>query len=285
MAENGPHPVEALDAPTRILGVDFTSAPSRRKPITVARGTARRGVLSITTVEALVAIDAFEALLREKGPWVGGFDFPFGLPRPFLESGDALPRTWTTSMEWLASTSRTELRDRFRSYCAARPPGQKFAHRAADLAARSSPSMKWVNPPVAFMLKEGAPRLLVAGVHLPGVHEGDRSRIALEAYPAYAARTVVRNASYKSDDRRKWTADRRERRESIVEALEDGQVMEIRTRLEAGVRTAAIEDGSGDLLDAILCAVQAAFGAKARRHGLPAEVDPLEGWIVGVPSP
>lgn len=268
-----------------IVGVDFTSAPSRRKPITVARGSTCEGTLSITSVDELANFDAFAALLDEEGPWVGGFDFPFGLPRPFLESDDTLPRTWTASMEWLASTSRSELRERFRAYCAERPAGQKFAHRAADLEARSSPSMRWVNPPVAFMLKEGAPRLLAAGVHLPGLHDGDRSRIALEAYPAFAARMVVRHASYKSDDRRKWTVERRAKRESIVEALEQGLVMSIRTCLDAGVRTAAIEDGSGDRLDAILCAVQAAFGAATERHGLPCNVDPLEGWIAGVPSP
>lgn len=41
--------------------------------------------------------------------------------------------------------------------------------------------MKWVNPPVAFMLHAGVQLLRRAGVHLPGLEEGDRSRVALEA--------------------------------------------------------------------------------------------------------
>ncbi len=37
--------------------------------------------------------------------------------------------------------------------------------------------MKWVNPPVAYMLHAGVPRLLRAGVHLPGLHAGDETRV------------------------------------------------------------------------------------------------------------
>ena len=36
--------------------------------------------------------------------------------------------------------------------------------------------MKWVNPPVAYMLHAGVPLLLDAGVHLPAVHEGHELR-------------------------------------------------------------------------------------------------------------
>ena len=33
--------------------------------------------------------------------------------------------------------------------------------------------MKWVNPPVVLMLHAGAPRLLAAGVTIPGLCRGD----------------------------------------------------------------------------------------------------------------
>ena len=42
--------------------------------------------------------------------------------------------------------------------------------------------MKWINPPVAYMLHAGVPLLLAAGVHLPGLHTG-MPGVALEAYP------------------------------------------------------------------------------------------------------
>ena len=58
------------------------------------------------------------------------------------------------------------------------------------------------------MLHAGAPRLLKAGVHLPGLHDGDPTRVALEGYPALLAREVLGRRSYKSDDKVKQTGDR-----------------------------------------------------------------------------
>jgi hypothetical protein len=47
-------------------------------------------------------------------------------------------------------------------------------------------------------------------------------------------------------------------------------------RLQRDVAT----DGSGDLLDAVLCAVQAAWASRKPRFGLPRGVARCEGWIV-----
>ena len=46
-----------------------------------------------------------------------------------------------------------------------------------------------------------------------------------------------------------------------------------------------IADGSGDLLDAVICGLQAAHAAALPGYGLPVAVDPLEGWIASVPPP
>src|SRR5437867_12531490 len=64
----------------RIFGVDFTSAPCRRKAITVAAGRLKGMTLAIQGIERLETFSAFEALLARPGPLIGGFDFPFGLP-------------------------------------------------------------------------------------------------------------------------------------------------------------------------------------------------------------
>ena len=40
-----------------------------------------------------------------------------------------------------------------------------------------------------------------------------------------------------------------------------------------------LDDASGDTLDAVLCLMQAAWALQRPDHGLPAGVDPLEGWI------
>jgi hypothetical protein len=99
-------------------------------------------------------------------------------------------------MAHYASLGRAEIRDTFAAFCAARPVGGKFAHRAADAPAGSSPSMKWVNPPVAFMLHAGVPPLLAAGASLPGLHVGSREdRVALEAYPGLLARELIGRAA------------------------------------------------------------------------------------------
>ena len=46
---------------------------------------------------------------------------------------------------------------------------------------------------------------------------------------------------------------------------------------------ARLHDGSGDMLDAIACAMLAAWAAGLAEpgYGLPDAVDPIEGWIVG----
>jgi hypothetical protein len=41
-----------------------------------------------------------------------------------------------------------------------------------------------------------------------------------------------------------------------------------------------IEDTSGDALDAVLCALQAAWSCRQEDYGIPRDVNPIEGWIV-----
>ncbi len=267
-----------------LLGIDFTSAPTRRKPITVARGTLAGARLALQRVDALADFEAFEALLAEPGPWLGGFDFPFGLPRELVESL-GWPREWPALIRHYAALERPAIRERFAAFCHGRPAGRKFAHRACDSPAGSSPSMKWVNPPVALMLHAGAPRLLAAGMHLPGLHEGDRTRTALEAYPGLLARELIGARSYKSDERAKQTPERLIARKDIIEALEQGRTrLGLRLALSHAQRDALADDASGDRLDAVLCLVQAAWASGQAGHGLPPQVDPLEGWIVSASS-
>jgi hypothetical protein len=264
----------------RLIGVDFTSAPTKKKPITVARGSLHGTRVTLRRLDALAGFAAFEALLREPSPWLGVFDFPFGLPRELVEAL-GWPRDWPALIHHYAGLSRREIRDTFSSFCAARPAGAKFAHRACDIPARSSPSMKWVNPPVAYMLHAGAPRLLASGVHLPALHAGDAMRVALEGYPGLLAREIVGSRSYKSDERAKQTPERLIARKDLVDALEQGRTrLGLRLHLTHAQRDALAADAAGDRLDAVLCLMQAAWAAQQPAHGLPAVVDPLEGWIV-----
>ena len=271
-----------------LLGCDFTSAPSRRKPVTLAVGRTDRGRVLLDGVERFETLDAWSQRLAAPGPWVGGFDLPFGLPRELVTTL-GWPGEWAACMAHYAGLSREAIRDTFAAFCDGRPVGGKFAHRATDGPAGSSPSMKWVNPPVAFMLHAGVPRLIAAGVTLPGLHAGDGTRVGLEAYPGLLARSVLGNAPYKSDDKAKQTPDRLIARKTLVNALENGQApllaaLSLRLKLTHAQRDALADDPSGDSLDAVLCLLQAAWAEQQHRAGHPRwglpVFDPLEGWIV-----
>ena len=274
-----------------IWGVDFTSRPTLKKSITLARGRLIGGTLQLSAVQRLPSFAAFEASLREPGPWVAAFDFPFGLPREFAtEIGwlkDNGSSTWASMTHKLTTLNREALTTHCRAYCDARPAGAKLAHRVIDRFAGSSSSMKWVNPPVAYMLQEGAPRLLAAGVHIPGQHSGDENRIALEAYPGYLARSITR-ASYKNDQPAKQTRALANARRAMIASLASGDYSLAipMAAPKALLRTLQI-DASGDTLDAVLCALQAAWSWQRRdqRFGLPHDMDPIEGWIATVPPP
>jgi hypothetical protein len=270
-----------LNAPL-LVGCDFSSTPTRRKPIVLALGHEHAGRVVLSRLETLESLDAFEAWLAQPGEWVGGFDFPFGLPRELVEHL-GWPVQWRACIEHYAGLTRADIRATFAAFCNARPVGAKFAHRAFDKLAGSSPSMKWVNPPVAYMLHAAIPRLLAAGVHIPGLHEGDRRRVALEAYPGLLARELLGRRSYKSDEKARQTPERLIARKDLITGLEAGQTrLALRLKLTNAQRDALAHDASGDRLDAVLCLMQAAW---ARRHGpprygLPDTLDPLEGWIV-----
>lgn len=275
----------------QLLGCDFSSSPSRRKPIVVAWGARHSGRVVFSHLERLETLDDFSRLLKEPRAWVGGFDLPFGLPRELVETL-GWPLDWAQCMHHYASLSRAEIRDQFAAFCNARPVGGKFAHRATDKPAGSSPSMKWVNPPVAFMLHAGVPRLIDAGVYLPGLQSvlaaeaQEHARVGLEAYPGLLAREVLGSRSYKSDDKTRQTPERLIARKDLLNALETGQTrLALRLKLTHAQRDRLVEDASGDSLDAVLCLVQAAWAwgqhqSGAPLYGLPQALDPLEGWIV-----
>lgn len=248
----------------------------------MASGTSSSGRVLLGSLERLESLAGFEQWLCQDRAWTGAFDFPFGLPRELVEHLD-WPTQWPELMRHYASLSRPEIRNTFAAFCNVRPVGHKFAHRAADKPAGSSPSMKWVNPPVAYMLHAGVPRLLAAGIHFPGLHEGDRRRVALEGYPGLLAREVLGNRSYKSDDKAKQTPERLIARKDLITALEHGQTrLELRLKVTHAQRDALADDASGDSLDAVLCLLQAAWAARqgAPAYGLPPDMDALEGWIV-----
>ena len=268
-----------------IHGVDFTSRPRLRKPITIASGHAYRLEFRLDTLEEFADWEQFETWLRRPGPWITGFDFPFGLPREAVEDL-GWPKQWSQLVDYSRRKGRDEFRAALDRYREGRPAGKRYAHRATDHPAGSHSPLKLVNPPVALMFVEGAPRLLDSGVTIPGLHAGDPLRVALEAYPGYSARRIVKG-SYKNDAAAKQTPARRQARRSMVASLATGEspfgfALTGSTRL----LNSLVSDATGDRLDAVLCAMQAAWAWQRRddNYGLPVDIDPLEGWIAVVPG-
>jgi hypothetical protein len=134
--------------------------------------------------------------------------------------------------------------------------------------------------PVGLMFFEGAPRLVRSVVTIPGLQPGDPERVVVEAYPGVLARQLIDRDSYKSDSANKQTKSQHERRQTMLDKILSGHIeMSHGLRVQAPKNLA--DDPSGDQLDALLCAIQAAWAWLMREHshGMPLGADPLEGWI------
>jgi hypothetical protein len=269
-------------APCRLLGVDFTCAPGRRKPIVVARGERVGAAVRLLAVQSITDWSAFEAVLREPGPWLGAFDFPFGLPRAFVEAHDlgATVAELTARLRERCP-QRMDFRRLVDAWGNSRPAGQRLLHRRCDTAlpggVQSTSPLQTRYVPVGFMFYEGLGRLLDAGVTLPSLHAGDPARHAVEAYPGLLAHDLIGRRSYKNSAE----ADRLIARKEIVDALEQGRSrLGLRLRCSHALRDALVADASGDRLDAVLCLMQAGWAATQPDAGLKEGVDPVEGWIV-----
>ena len=124
-----------------VWGCDFTSAPTRRKPVVLARGSSDGRAVRLLAIDTFESFAPLLARLREPADWVGGFDLPFGLPRELVQAL-GWPTDWLACMQHYAALSREQIRAAFAAFCDARPAGGKFAHRTTDGPAGSSPSMK-----------------------------------------------------------------------------------------------------------------------------------------------
>ena len=255
----------------QIIGVDFTSTPSRRKPLTVAIGDLDGSRLSIQTEVRINDWLDFETFLRRPGPWFGGFDLPFSQSRTFIENS-GMPAEWEAFIDQLP-VERAAWRQQLDAYKRDRDPGDRQHLRATDRQCNScSPQMQY-GVPVALMFWEGLRRLRQADVRcLPMQSPGERT--AIEAYPGAVMDILIHERKYKSDTRAKQTPAHLLNRERAVRAIQTENPFGI--TVNGGDFAAMVDDPTGDTLDAALCALQAAY---AYQNGFPDSIDLLEGWI------
>lgn len=70
----------------KVFGIDLTSKPSRRKPITRAICELKGDVSTFIALETFAPFASFEDFLSTGGPWIAGLDFPFGQAQRFVET-------------------------------------------------------------------------------------------------------------------------------------------------------------------------------------------------------
>jgi hypothetical protein len=262
-----------------VFGIDFTSRPKHRKPITCLHCTLEGDVLCADDLEEWTDFAAFEQTLQRPGPWIAGIDFPFGQARRFIET-IGWPRGWADYVRHAQSLTRSGFREALNTYRKTRRSGDKEHRRQTDIAAGSVSPQKLYGVPVGLMFFEGAPRLVASNVTIPKLQHGDPKRIVVEAYPGVLARQLIGNRSYKQDTRKKQTSEQRTARLDLLDGIVNGRLHN-RYGLRVKAQPELCEDPGGDHLDALLCAIQAAWAWQKGIEGFRAlnRVDSLEGWI------
>ncbi|TDJ51667.1 MAG: DUF429 domain-containing protein [Nitrospina sp.] len=267
----------------KIFGIDFTSAPRGTKPITVAEGEFKKGTLTLQQIHTLSDFDEFEKFLNQKGPWVAGIDFPFGLPGAFL-SALGLPHDWENYVQTLTRRSRTEFEKKIKTFKSRHSSPYKEPLRFTDVLASAQSPLKLINAPVAKMFYEGSRRILKSGASIVPCHPKKTNRIILEAYPALVARRFA--TAYKSDG--KDTSQKKAARKKIVAGLSGigfKREFGFSIKIDDSLKREMLNDPKGDCLDAVLGSLQAAWAWNQGKphYGIPAGAQSLtrsEGWIV-----
>jgi len=267
-----------------IYGLDFTSSPSRRKPITCACCEMHDAVLRVKSCLKMPTFVEFEAFLRVDGPWLAALDFPFGQPRKLI-TNLGWPQSWDGYMNVIASMGKAEFEEALQIYRASRPPGDKQHLRVTDRLVGAISPMMLHRVPVGKMFFQGATRLFRSEISILPTRPTVDSRVAIEGYPALVARKLIGKRSYKSDEHGQQTIDKHVARQEIVRGLCSDRLVkwyDLTVRMSDGMAEMLVQDAMGDILDAVLCAAQAgwAYLEREKGYGIPADCDRDEGWIV-----
>ena len=183
--------------------------------------------------------------------------------------------------------SKAEFEDMLHSYRASRAPGDKLHLRATDQLAGAISPMMLHRVPVGKMFFQGTTRLFNSPISILPCRPTSDNRIAVEGYPALLARKLIGKRSYKSDMRGQQTIDKEIARREIVKGLDSGSIVErygLSVEMSDEMAEMLVQDGMGDMLDAMLCAIQAGwvYREREREYGIPVVCDGDEGWIVDV---
>ncbi|GFO96490.1 hypothetical protein ig2599ANME_0679 [groundwater metagenome] len=253
----------------KVYGVDFTSAPSHRKPITCADCTLENGFLHLNDLMNLETFEKFDEFLATGTDWIAGMDFPFGQPRELI-SNLGWPLLWKDYIRIIEKMGKLKFEETIKEYRQQRPKGKKHHLRETDKKADSRSPMMLHGVPVGKMFFQGAPRLLKSGVSILPCHKNGSQRIVVEAYPKLVANKLILKPKYKNDTKKKQTSQLIKVRQEIVNKLKSGCIRSyygFNVALKEDFAAKIIDDPTGDSLDALLCAIQAGWAYDHREHG------------------
>jgi hypothetical protein len=207
-----------------------------------------------------------------------GLDFPFGLPQEFVVAQGWRP-DWAGYASQAVAMPFANFRDAIERFRAGRPDGQKQPGRRVDRLARSQSPLTTVRTPVANMFHAGVRWLIDAPADVLPFRAMGAPTTVVEAYPALIARRLVAGNKYKDGK----TSQTREVRDTMLCRIRRGDLREefgFDVRLADSLEKLCLVDDHGDVLDSVLCAMQAAwaFTQHDLGWGIPEEID-KEGWI------
>jgi predicted nuclease with RNAse H fold len=260
-----------------LAGADYTSAPRKRKPITVCHAELDGSELRILPPEDCPSHTDFEEVLKEVS--LIGIDAPLGQPVAFLESIYPEAETRADVVARLSEETMATWVEKCRSYRGR--DGERELFRQCDRDAQACSPMKCFFIPVGRMFLRAVQSLDRCGFVLGGLEDGERK--AVEIYPTLAVKTLTGQRSYKTDDPKKDTEARREVRRQVVNALRSTEPLPgygLKLKISEDILAGLADDPKADRLDAILAAVQTAWAATQPNFGVPESVDPREGTIV-----
>ena len=288
----------------RVYGLDFTSAPNsttskakKQKRLMLAACELEGEVLRLERFELLNSgkqgcFAGFENWLARDEAWIAGIDFPFGQPAALVRELK-WPETWSGYVKHIEALGKEGFEKTLVEYKASKSEGQKHLFRAIDKLTNAQSPMTLNYTPVGKMFYQGAYRLCKADVSLPPLRTlASPKKVAVEAYPALVARKWIGpKQGYKNDDPTKGDHYMTCARFDIVSALRGMEKDNCRVPFKERYGFAVVmndddaqrcvDDFTGDSLDSVLCAVQAAWAYTKRNenYGVPEIADPLEGWI------
>lgn len=268
----------------KVYGIDFTSAPKNKKPITCVECTLTDRLMHATDLVKFTNFKQFEEFLSKGNNWITGIDFPFGQPRKLIYNL-GWPLSWEGYVKVVSQMDKQTFVSTLTMYCQAQPKGDKHHFRTTDEIAKSCSPMTLYGTPVGKMFFQGAPLLLNSGVNIIPCRPTNAKKIVIEAYPKLVAKKWIGKYGYKSDTKKKQSDKQKTARSNIMRGICSEELRDyygFNLKLSEKLINTFIVDPSGDYLDALLCAIQAgwAYNQRENGYGIPANFDPIEGWIV-----